>query len=213
MTIGTSISSLCQRKENPSHHATGPRTPAGIENCKYNATRHGLTGNQVVIRGEDPAEYDALHKALVEEHQPASEDQAMLVEVIAENWWKLGRASRYERDIFEHSFNEDVFSSKRFLNYARYRAGIQRTWNSARRELATLKAAALAAQEAAAAQETANAQELAAPTAPAQPKPAPLVQKVGSTVNALESVSYFDVPIQIEPRSAAPISDSFTKKS
>ena len=193
MPISEPLSSLFKVKESLSHHATGPRTAAGIENCKYNATRHGLTGNQVVIKGEDPAEYDALRRSLVEEHQPASEDQAMLVEVIAQTWWKRVRADRYERDLFEHSRNEDIFTSQCFINFMRYRAAIERAWNRARRELTVLKAAAQAAHEA--------ATVAAATQGNTESKPSLLVHKVGSVI-AAESVSYFDAPLQSEPLNA-----------
>ena len=50
--------------------STGPKTPQGIAACKHNATRHGLTGKQIVLPGEDPAAYDQVRSALLEEHAP-----------------------------------------------------------------------------------------------------------------------------------------------
>ena len=130
-------------KANP-NHSTGPRTAAGIENCKYNATRHGLTGKQLVLNGENAADYDALRLALIDENQPASEDEAMLVERISQNYWKMLRAERYEQQLFDYfaAINEDVFGTKRYQNYIRYRNAIERAWNRARTELAILKKAA-----------------------------------------------------------------------
>ena len=125
------------------NHSTGPRTPAGIENCKYNATRHGLTGKQLVLNGENAADYDSLRLALIDENQPCSEDEAMLVERISQNYWKMLRAERYEQQLFDYfaAINEDVFGTKRYQNYIRYRNAIERAWNRARTELAALKAA------------------------------------------------------------------------
>src|ERR671937_140841 len=79
--------------------STGPKTSAGIENCKFNATRHGLTGKQVVIKGEDPAAYDAERALLYEAYKPASAIEEMLVERIAQSWWKLQRAERIEAEL------------------------------------------------------------------------------------------------------------------
>ena len=124
--------------------AGGPRTVEGIDRCKFNATRHGLTGTQIVIRGEDPARYDALRLSLIDEYRPASEQEAMLVERIAQCWWKLQRAERYEQFLFDDALetDEDVFTSKRFACFQRYRNSVERSWNRARAELAALKAKA-----------------------------------------------------------------------
>ena len=146
------------------NHSTGPRTPAGIENCKYNATRHGLTGHQLVLETENAADYDVLRLSLIEEHQPASEDEAMLVERIAQNYWKLLRAERHEQQLFDYfaAINQDVFSSKRFANYIRYRNAIERAWNRARTELAASKTATKKA-------EAALAKEASTPSKPPKP--------------------------------------------
>lgn len=124
------------------NHSTGPRTPAGIENCKYNAIKHGLTGQQLVLKSENPADYDALRASLIEEHQPASESEAMLVERIAQNYWKILRAERYERTLLNYGeVNDDCpFDTKRFLTFLRYRNAIERAWNKATKDLAALKA-------------------------------------------------------------------------
>ena len=166
-----------------SNNSTGPRTAAGIENCKYNATRHGLTGKQLVLKGENAADYDALRLALIEEHQPASEDEAMLVERISQNYWKMLRAERYEQQLFDYfaAINEDVFGTKRFQNYIRYRNAIERAWNRARTELAASKKAS--AKEAAALAKSQPAAESLITAAPTE-----------VAVAAGQSVSY--VPVQ-----------------
>ena len=168
-------------------HSTGPRTTAGIENCKYNATRHGLTGQQLVLKNESAADYDAQRLAIIEENQPASEDEAMLVERIAQNYWKMLRAERHEQQLFDYfaSINEDVFASKRYQNYIRYRNAIERAWNRARTELASLKKESLAAQKAAskeAAQTHKQSVSYVAATAPT-PLARTAVAAVGSTTS------------------------------
>ena len=112
----------------------------GTDNSKFNATKHGLTGTQIVIKGEDPAQYDALREKLIAEHQPATEEEAMLVEQIAQNWWKLQRAACYEQQLMNNA-EGDIFSSRGWLNFQRYRLSTERSWNRARKELASLQAA------------------------------------------------------------------------
>ena len=120
--------------------STGPKTPSGIENCKHNATRHGLTGKQIVIKGEDPAQFDALRLALVQEHQPETEFEAMLVHQIAVNWWRLERARAIESQVidmyglFECTVDPDAV--KAFQNITRYCNTIERSWRLACTELA-----------------------------------------------------------------------------
>ena len=139
--------------------STGPKTPAGIENSKHNATRHGLTGKHLVIKGEDPAEFDALRHALIEQHSPASELEAMLVEEIAQNWWRLQRAKKAESQVIDLygllECNVDPDARKAFQTIGRYLTGIERAWRRASIELAALQKARLDSE------------------AEAQPKPAP----------------------------------------
>ena len=37
--------------------STGPRTPEGVEGCKFNALHHGLRGVQPVCPGENPEDW------------------------------------------------------------------------------------------------------------------------------------------------------------
>ncbi len=123
--------------------STGPRTAAGIEATKYNATKHGLSGKQIVTKGEDPAAYDELRRQLVADHAPANEREAMLVEEIAQNWWRLERARRVEAAVIQ-KFGElecivDAEARKAFQTISRYLNTIQRTWNRASKDLEILQ--------------------------------------------------------------------------
>ena len=123
--------------------STGPRTPSGIETCKFNATRHGLAGKQIVTKGEDPAAYDRLRAQLIAEHSPVNELEAMLVEEIAQNWWRLQRARRTETAVI-NKFGElecltDPEARKAFQTITRYLNTIERTWHRACADLAKLQ--------------------------------------------------------------------------
>jgi hypothetical protein len=124
--------------------STGPVTPAGIANTRHNATRHGLTGSQMVIKGEDAAEYDSLRAELVADHAPANEHEAMLVEEIAQNWWRLQRARRVEAQVVE-KFGElavilEPEAAKAYRTINRYLNAIERSWNRACSDLQKLQA-------------------------------------------------------------------------
>src|SRR5215218_6737465 len=81
-------------------HSTGPKTPEGKEAAKYNATRHGLSGKQVVVYGEDPTAFECLHQELIASYNPANAAESTLVEEIAQNFWRLQRARKIETEAF-----------------------------------------------------------------------------------------------------------------
>lgn len=45
--------------------STGPRTEAGMSIASKNAIKHGLQATEIVIPGEDPAEFDFFRQALL----------------------------------------------------------------------------------------------------------------------------------------------------
>ena len=51
--------------------STGPLTKSGKARSSRNALRHGLTAEQVVISGEDPAAFETLQDDLYAHYQPA----------------------------------------------------------------------------------------------------------------------------------------------
>ena len=63
--------------------STGPNSPAGRARSKLNALKHGLTAEQVVITGEDPAAFEALRDDLYAHYQPADPVAEHLVEQVA----------------------------------------------------------------------------------------------------------------------------------
>ena len=76
--------------------STGPKTGSGKHASSRNSTRHGLTGTQIVMPGEDASAYEELRKGLHQSHKPGSEAERLLVDQIAANAWRLLRAQRIE---------------------------------------------------------------------------------------------------------------------
>lgn len=117
--------------------STGPRTPEGKERSKYNATRHGLSGKLVVAPGEDPSGYDRLLQELMASYNPANAAESILVEEIAQNFWRLQRARRIETETFniDGGGADPVIafgiSEERFANIRRYMTTIERAWHRA----------------------------------------------------------------------------------
>ncbi|MBV8551021.1 MAG: hypothetical protein JOY54_06945 [Acidobacteriaceae bacterium] len=77
-------------------NSTGPRTLEGKDKSKRNSFKHGLYAKDLVLPGEDPAELNRLRSTLRAEHQPTSETEEILVNEIAEHFWRLRRMRQLE---------------------------------------------------------------------------------------------------------------------
>jgi len=78
--------------------STGPRTPEGKQQVRYNALQHGLyakPGMQFMLAaGEDPKEYQAVLDGLTQSFHPFTPAQQMLVEDLAMLRWEKRRNQR-----------------------------------------------------------------------------------------------------------------------
>lgn len=79
---------------------TGPRTEEGKARTRFNAVRHGLTGQNVVF-AEGDAELYSQHCLRIQQHYlPVGPIQEALVRQIADCIWRLDRAISIEHGIF-----------------------------------------------------------------------------------------------------------------
>lgn len=80
--------------------STGPKTTAGKQRSRWNATKHGLLARSTVIlegKGkEEKREFDRVLAELRKDRQPVGFLEEMLVEQMANCYWRLGRAARCE---------------------------------------------------------------------------------------------------------------------
>jgi hypothetical protein len=76
--------------------STGPITEAGKAVAKFNALRHGMTAESAVLPYEDHLAYAMLREALLSHYAPANIAEEMLVDVLANSYWRLLRARRVE---------------------------------------------------------------------------------------------------------------------
>jgi hypothetical protein len=77
--------------------STGPRTPEGKAVVAQNAVKHGLLAQQVVVRGEDPGEFEVFRDRMVQDLGPAGSLESLLAERVAQLGWRLRRAERLDR--------------------------------------------------------------------------------------------------------------------
>jgi hypothetical protein len=80
-------------------HSTGPKTEEGKQRSSLNALRHGLTGQIVVMPGEDMAAYHLHLHSFTTEYQPKGHTEATLVQLLAETTWRLHRVAALETNL------------------------------------------------------------------------------------------------------------------
>ncbi len=94
--------------------STGPRTSEGMAAARLNALKHGFFACDVVnpvLDGKARAEeFNSLLDALLEEFQPESASERILVDEVAASCWRIRRILRYE--CRESWFDED--SARRY---------------------------------------------------------------------------------------------------
>lgn len=76
--------------------STGPRSKAGKDTSRFNALKHGLTANSVILPTEDEGEYRGFAAEMYEALQPKDATQAFLAEDAIACAWRLRRAHRAE---------------------------------------------------------------------------------------------------------------------
>lgn len=81
--------------------STGPRTAEGKAAVAQNAVKHGLRAAQIVIKGEDPGQFESYRDAVLAELAPAGSMETMLAQRIAGLAWRLQRAERLQSEVFD----------------------------------------------------------------------------------------------------------------
>ncbi len=79
--------------------STGPKSLDGKQQVRFNALRHGLDSNTLVIPGEDADEARAFVEGIVAALAPRDEFEADLCARMARLSWKLLRAERVEQRV------------------------------------------------------------------------------------------------------------------
>ena len=90
---------LTARRAN-AQKCTGPRIPEGKATTRFNALKHGFFASDVVNPVLDgPAraeEFNSILDALLEDFQPESASERLLVDEVAACCWRIRRLLRYE---------------------------------------------------------------------------------------------------------------------
>src|SRR5580658_3613151 len=69
----------------------GPSTPEAKERVKYNALRHGFTGQVLIMTPEEREKFDVFVKGMMTSLSPADTHETFLANSIAEEAWRLNQ--------------------------------------------------------------------------------------------------------------------------
>ena len=124
-------------------HSTGPKKES-FPITSQNRTTHGLArhnGAFKLIETEDPAAFEALKQSLIDEHQPSTPTESILVNSMAEYHWLANRAQRMQDDLMDH-ITGHFYDEKSAALYLRYQTTHTRNFHKSLNDLIKLRAAA-----------------------------------------------------------------------
>tara|TARA_R100000789_G_scaffold61018_1_gene58372 strand:- start:155 stop:607 length:453 start_codon:yes stop_codon:yes gene_type:complete len=90
--------------------STGPRTPEGRAISSRNSEQHGVLSQRVTTDVEENEIYERMLNSFMEEYGPRSETEILLVERLANLFWRERRLIQTERSQLSMQ-QDDVFAT------------------------------------------------------------------------------------------------------
>jgi len=118
--------------------STGPKTEAGKANAKFNARRHGLTGQFYCMSEGDEKAYLAFETNLLSDLKPTGHYESQLAISIVQDQWRLNRSRGVEFNAFgqgHDKFADDLEAPSPNTQAA---ATMARTWQDEDRRFANI---------------------------------------------------------------------------
>ncbi len=120
----------------------GPLTDATKSISAQNHTVHGLARhdetNFKIMTCEDAAAFIAFNQSLIDEHQPATPTEAILVQTMAQSHWLTLRSQRLQNTCIDPSTGA-VTDEKKFTLYMRYQTTHKRAFHKSLNDLTKLR--------------------------------------------------------------------------
>lgn len=88
--MSTHVADL-QRQATALKNKKGPASPEAKQRVKYNALRHGLTGQVLIMTPEEREHFDAFLKGMMTDLAPIGTHETFLANSIAEEAWRLNQ--------------------------------------------------------------------------------------------------------------------------
>jgi hypothetical protein len=111
--------------------STGPRTAAGKARVSSNALKHGLTGRDVVLPGENPDDFDSFRAGLLTSLDPQGELEGAFAERIVVDLWRLRRIPIVEAALYRRGCKELLVkqAAEAVKQYESTQNGILEEWD------------------------------------------------------------------------------------
>jgi hypothetical protein len=109
--MGMSSELQIEANRRNAQRSTGPRTTGGRSRVASNALKHGLSGGQIVLPGEDPAEFDLFRSDLISDLVPQGALEEVLVEKIVADAWRLRRVPQLEAALYWREKRQNALSA------------------------------------------------------------------------------------------------------
>jgi hypothetical protein len=93
--------------------STGPRTAAGKERSKFNALKHGMRAETVVLPGEDAGEYEARHRQFHDDLTARNPVEAQLIDCMVDDTWAIQRIKSAARAQLAHTLRNQPIEQSR----------------------------------------------------------------------------------------------------
>ena len=81
--------------------STGPASPEGKARSSQNSLKSGLYAKSQIVRGEDPAELEALLQSYRERFHPTTPEVSALIDTLVSSEWLLRRLRRIESQFWD----------------------------------------------------------------------------------------------------------------
>jgi hypothetical protein len=88
--------------------STGPKTAEGKAAVASNALKHGLTGKQMVLPGENPEDFEAFRSDISNRLNLSGELEGALAERLIADLWRLRRVPALEVALYNRGYKEEA---------------------------------------------------------------------------------------------------------
>ncbi len=122
-------------------HSTGPKSSIGKLHSSQNSFQHGLYSKQLILPDEDPAEFDHLRATLRNEHEPANTTEEILVDELAQHFWRMRRFRELEARAFQPENLDAWFNNGLMTLIQRSMASAERSFHKSLTALQRLQKA------------------------------------------------------------------------
>ncbi|HUI55578.1 MAG TPA: hypothetical protein VLY04_11430 [Bryobacteraceae bacterium] len=89
-----------------SQKSTGPRSPEGKAAVRMNALKSGIDAKSTIVRGENPADLEALTNEYLAAHSPVTPQERFYVDILIRCDWQMRRLTRADSQLWEYRFQD-----------------------------------------------------------------------------------------------------------